>query len=726
MSTSLARPGTPAVEEGLFDVEHYLGILRERRFVLLGALLSGLVCAGLWTATQPRIYEARASILVEATVPQVLGSEVREIYDSSPANYYMMQDYMQTSRRVIMSDSLAQRVAARLKLTREASFWGKAPLPRTDAEAGERLLSLYSADLIAETRVLLVTAHHTEPAWAKRVADAVADEFVESNQQHRDVSTQQASQQLADELDSLRKALHDSEVALYEFKNKHDMLSVSLEDKANQVARQIDKFNDALTEVHLRKLARQSELEELRKLKELDPLHVPPAHSAEKEESDKNILTDLRKLYVEEERRLAELQAKYQNAHPLVQQQTSKVNLVLRELKREAEVAQTAASIRYDMITREEQKVLQQIESLKQEGLRLTRLEIEYNKLKRDADSLQKQYTMVLNRTKEAGMVGRIKFNNLHVLDYARLPRVPVSPRVRLVLALAALVSLFLGIGLVFAIHALDRSVKSQSDVEEKLLLPFLGMLPRVEAEQGTEGDLYVAERPRSTVAEACRAIRTNVLFAGAERPLKKILVTSSVAREGKTLSCVSLASTLAQGGARVLVVDADLRRPRLHKALGVREQRGLTNVLLGDVEADAVIRKTRVENLWVLPSGPVPPNPAELLDGSRFRKLLAELAERFDRVLIDSPPAVPVTDPMILATAVDGVILVVRHAQTSREAVRRAAKGILDVGGRIIGVMLNDVDTHRQGYRDYGAYYYHSEYHADAEPKTTPREART
>jgi capsular exopolysaccharide synthesis family protein len=191
------------------------------------------------------------------------------------------------------------------------------------------------------------------------------------------------------------------------------------------------------------------------------------------------------------------------------------------------------------------------------------------------------------------------------------------------------------------------------------------------------------------------------------------------VAREGKTLSCVSLGTVLAQAGARTLIIDCDLRRPRIGKAFGVRAAAGLTNVLLGDVRVEDVVQTTEVPNLSLLTSGPIPPNPAELLDGEHFRRLLDYLSEHYDRVLIDSPPAVPVTDPAILATAVDGVVLVVRHSATSRDAVKRAAKHILDVGGRIIGVVLNDIDTTAKGYRSYyGAYYqyYQSEYRADEE----------
>ncbi|MBL9044322.1 MAG: polysaccharide biosynthesis tyrosine autokinase [Myxococcales bacterium] len=703
-------------DEGSSELSRYVGVLWERRWAVVLMLVLWPTLAALWTQSQPRIYETRASILVEASVPQVLGSAVQDVVDPTPANYYLMQDFLQTSRKVLTSDSLARRVAARLKLTTVPGFYPGGKLPQSLDEAGEALLNYYTADVVAETRVLLLTARHTEPAWAKKISDAVADEFVADAAQTREVVNQRTTEQLADELDRLRRSLHDAEVALYDFKSKHDLLTVSMEDRANQVARQIDKYTDALTEVKLRKMQRQSQLTELRKLKELDALHVPVLGI-----DMPQLLGDLRRAYTEEQRRLAELRSRYQDTHPQVQQQSSKVEQILRELSREVEVALSASQIRYNEALSDEQKVLTELAQMKQEGMRLSRLEIDYNKLKRDADSLQKQYNLILNRSKESGMVGRLRLSNIKVLDYARTPKVPVSPRVRVVLALAVILALLLGVLLAFVFDALDRTVKAPQDIETHLGLPLLGMLPSFA--QDSRGrhppDLYVAYHPRSTVAEACRAIRTNLMFAGADQTLQTLLLTSSLPREGKTLCCVSLGTVLAKSGARTLIIDCDLRRPRIARAFGISATLGLTSVLVGEVSLDEAIRSSEVENLSVLPAGPTPPNPAELLNGQHFRKLLAEVRTRFDRVLIDSPPAVPVTDPAILATLVDGVLLIVRHGKTPREAATRAAQHMLDVGGRIVGVVLNAIDVSGKGYRSYYGHY--SEYKAD-EPDTTAK----
>jgi capsular exopolysaccharide synthesis family protein len=285
---------------------------------------------------------------------------------------------------------------------------------------------------------------------------------------------------------------------------------------------------------------------------------------------------------------------------------------------------------------------------------------------------------------------------------------------VRVVLALSVMLALLSGVLLALLLDALDRTVKAPQDIETTLGQALLGVIPSFAMDNKGRypPDLYVAYHPRSTVAEACRAIRTNLMFVGADKTLKTLLLTSSLPREGKTLCCVSLGTVLAKSGAKTLIIDCDLRRPRIARAFGLSATSGLTNVLVGELSLDDAIRSSDVENLSVLPAGPTPPNPAELLNGQHFRKLLEQVGERFDRVLIDSPPAVPVTDPAILSTLVDGVVLIVRHGKTPREAAQRATQHVLDVGGHIVGVVLNDIDVSGKGYRSYYGHY--SEYKAD------------
>jgi capsular exopolysaccharide synthesis family protein len=262
-----------------------------------------------------------------------------------------------------------------------------------------------------------------------------------------------------------------------------------------------------------------------------------------------------------------------------------------------------------------------------------------------------------------------------------------------------------LGLALIFLSVFLDRTVKTTADAQQAAGVPVLGFIPMLGALGGSDKnrDLYVHQHPKSLVAESCRALRTSIMFSAADRPLTTILVSSANQREGKTTSVIYLGTTMAQGGQRVLLIDTDMRRPRLHESTAVSRQHGLSNLIVGDKSYDDVIKTTDIPNLFVLPCGPLPPNPAELLMTKRFQAVLAELATRFDRIILDSPPVQAVTDAVVLSKLVDGVILVVRADKTLRDDIHRSARQILDVGGSIFGVIVNEINVNDRSYYSYG-----------------------
>jgi polysaccharide biosynthesis transport protein len=697
ISDSEGRAG-PSKREVEPEVQRYFRIIQERRWIVAAALLVGLVLFGLWASRQPRIYLANASIIVDYSPPQVFAGEVRDVQQVGPGQYYAMSDYIQTQKRVLASDKLARKVITRLHLLDDKEFWAGPP-PANVEDAIRAFAGNITAEPVTDTQIIVVAYRHTIPAQAKRAADGLVDTYIESNLEMRDTSNLSASHWLADEADVLRTKLSSAEMALYDFKHKNDLLSVSLEDKVGSVQRQIDRLTDALTEVRLRKVQRSTESEELAKMSQQDPTSIVPAAA----HTGGDTLTNLKGDLSLEERKLSELQARYEEAHPLVRQQLAKVHAVRASVLREVALQLRGAQARVNEAVEQEKKIAVQLDQARQEGLRVTRLEVDYMKLKREAEALGKQYILVQARTKETELAAKIKTNNLHVLDYARIPSVPISPHLYRSGVLALFFALAVGILLAFLLDALDRTLKTQEDVESKLAVPFLGAVPHVPSSEAPgRFDLHVADNPQSAAAECCRLIRTNLLFAGVSRPLKRLLITSPLAREGKTMTSISLAAVFAQAGQKVLLIDSDLRRPRLKSALGMDAEVGLTNVLLETVQLEDAIQPTTIPNLFVLLSGPVPPNPAELVDGPRFREVLEQCAEKFERVIIDSPPAVPVTDPAILATYCDGVVLVVRSGRTQQDHAQRARRNLADVGARIIGVVLNDTELSRGGYGGY------------------------
>jgi capsular exopolysaccharide synthesis family protein len=282
-----------------------------------------------------------------------------------------------------------------------------------------------------------------------------------------------------------------------------------------------------------------------------------------------------------------------------------------------------------------------------------------------------------------------------------------VKPNVPLLFLFSVALGLVGGLSLAFGLEYMDDTVSSQAEIEERLGLPFLGLLPAIPediAPDPLSRDLHMHRHPNSSVAECCRAIRTNLLFMSPDKPFRTMLVSSSGPREGKSTAVISLGVTMAQSGSRVLIVDTDMRRPRLHKAFGVPNDLGVSSLVVGEGSLDAAVKSTEVANLFVLPCGPIPPNPAELLHTGAFKDLLKSVSAKFDRVILDSPPIGPLTDAVILGTQVDGVVLVLKAGETSREMVKRTARALIDVKARMFGVVLNQADLADPRY---GQYYY-------------------
>jgi capsular exopolysaccharide synthesis family protein len=346
---------------------------------------------------------------------------------------------------------------------------------------------------------------------------------------------------------------------------------------------------------------------------------------------------------------------------------------------------------------------------------------VEYNLLKREYETNQQLYESLLQRLKEAGVSASLRSNNIHVVDRARPPLAPIRPRKALNIMLSAVVGFVLGCVLALFNEYLDSSVKTPEEVEQLVNLPALGLVPSMSSINGgrrrsltgarsnaASTELATMAQPHSVVSEAYRALRTSILLSTSKHPPQVILITSGQPREGKTTTALNLAITLAQRGDRVVLIDSDLRRPRVHRALHVSNEVGLSSFLSGNVPIDNLPRAVpKVPNLFVIPAGPTPPNPAELLSSEPISLMFSELRRQFDFVVLDSPPTITVADSMILAAHADGVILVAHGGVTTRESLRHTRKLIGSTNARIIGVVLNNVDIRSSDYRYYYSYYY-------------------
>lgn len=711
----------PSAEEEN-KLRQYLQVLLKRKWLILMVTVLVIGAAALWTFSRTRIYRAKATLLISQRAPQVLGKEVSEVVEMSSGSFWRNKEHMLTQERVLRSMTLARRVARSLNLARDKSFWGAAfaqpDKKRTVEDAAKRLRALVRASRVRGANILQVAVDHESPKMAARLANAMTKEYMQQNLEYKLSSTVGAVKWLSDQLDDLKKELEKAELALYEFKKKNNVISVSFEDKQSLLRRRGEALNEALTQLQIKRMSLEARRREIQAAVakangDVLKLAANPVMAS-------NAVQRLKRRYMEQRTKYESLRERYLDAHPLVRQAKIRVSRSRTDLQREIKNALSAAKAEYREAVTNEKKLAGALQAAKDDALSINRREVVYRRLKRNQEHTAKLYQLVLTRLKESDLSSQLRVSNIRQLDRAQAPLVPVSPRIKLNLLLGTVLGLLLGIGLAFLVDLLDTTIKSQDEVEAISGLMLLGRIPRIPGthpkrsgkrpDPKPEFDLIVHRDPKSAIAEACRSIRTNLLFASPDRALRTILVTSPGPREGKTTTAASLAITMAQSGGRVLLIDTDMRRPRVHRIFGVPGGEGVTSVLLGDSALADVVKTTDVPNLFALPCGPLPPNPAELCLTESFKKLVAEAGHQFDRVVLDSPPVMVVTDAVVLSTLVDGVVVVARGAQTARIALRDTVRQVSDVGARHLGVVLNDMDQQRRGYgyyryRRYGGY---------------------
>jgi capsular exopolysaccharide synthesis family protein len=437
------------------------------------------------------------------------------------------------------------------------------------------------------------------------------------------------------------------------------------------------------------------------------------------------------------EEKLADLRGQYVDAlgqygpnFPKVLRLRDQVNEIQSAIERERNRVVARIHNDYQAAQAREKLLSAAVAQQKVEVGNLSQLLIEDNILKREFETNQQLYQSLLQHLKDATLSAGLRATNIHLVDPALVPTVPVRPRIMYNIAVSMLVGLLLGVTLAFVMESMDTSIKSAEDVERVIAAPSLAVIPRARSSWlrmgGDKGqprngavESIVLRQPTSYLAESYRVLRTSILLSTAPRPPQTLLVTSASPGEGKTCTSLNLAMGLAQRGVPVVLVDADMRRPGIPRALALSENgAGLSTLLSGAHSLDEVLRQYEpVPNLWVLPAGPTPPNPADLLSSPTMGKVLEELRQRFEHVVLDSAPLLLVTDATILSRLVDGVVLVVESGVTARRGLTRAQKILESAGGRILGTVLNKWDARREGYYAYyGSYYpgyYRSSYYS-------------
>ena len=337
----------------------------------------------------------------------------------------------------------------------------------------------------------------------------------------------------------------------------------------------------------------------------------------------------------------------------------------------------------------------------------------QYNILKREVESNKELYESLLKRAKETSVSEELQTSNIRIVDPAEVPKSPIRPKTAQNIALACILGILMGFSISFALEYFDSTVKNAEDIELYVKLPFLGYVPSLkkEAHCGKDADLICYAKHATTIAEAFRSIRTSIIFSSPEdRPLKTILITSTIPEEGKTTNAINLAIVFAQKNEQVVLVEADMRKHRIAKTFDLDNKEGLSSFLTGVSGYDKIIKKTAVPNLSIIPAGPTPPNPAELLTSIKTKELIEELKKNFDRIIIDAPPVLTVADTAIMANMADGVVQIIRAGFVNLDPILRTKQRLLEAKAHILGVVLNDVEVKKEDSYYYYHYYYGEE----------------
>ena len=710
----------PEALESKIDLRAYWRVIRKRwPFVVLSTIL-GVAAAFVYTYRQPKIYEANCQILIESNAPQVL--QVKDAVELGTGTMFAPKEFYETQYKIIQSTAVAQRVAEKLGLTHDpdyAAYTARGPGGDT-GNLARALARQVSVRPIKDTRVSQIIVRDTKPERATRLANTFADTYIESNLDYKLEGSRAANAWLSEQEVELRKKLEDSETALFKFKKDRGLLDTDLGEKQNMSEQILRHLNEKLAEIRMSRL----ELESTRALvqsaqDQADKESVPAIKGMES-------LEHLREGFLDFAKSKADLAGKYGPEHPRIKIVEAQMDTLNKAYQHEIDTNLKTFENTYQALVATEKSLVSMMEKEKQNAIELSKLSLEYKPFQRTAEENARVYELIAKRQKEIDLTGLLRSNNVRVLERAIVPGAPSSPKPMQNLLIALACGLGLGIALAFAIETLDNTLKTQIDVETFLGVPVLGLIPIIgqgKAEGKSNGksgdkdksgrdaqvrdrDLGVFREPRSLAAECCRSIRTNILFMSPDHPVRTMVITSPSPQEGKTTTAINLAIAVAEAGGRVLLIDTDMRRPRLHRSFGVPNTVGVSTVILGNTKLEDAVKHTEIPNLDVLPCGPIPPNPSELLHTKRFQQVLEECKGRYERIILDSPPTSAVTDPAVLGNLADGVILIVKGATTTREAAAHARRQLISAKCRLLGVIVNEIDFSNPGY-GYHYYYY-------------------
>ena len=685
----------------------YIRIIRKRRWSILSVMVSTVFGTALYVLMQPPIYESTVSLLIEPTGPNVMSKAVEEVYAPIDVNF----DYYKTQYELLKSYEIMRQAVKQLNLHTHPEYGPRhtdSQGPEPPSETERLLVNAFRGHVkvspVMNSRIVRVTVESIDPKLAADAANTIAAAYIARTLEMKSGAAQAATKWITARMEELRQKVEVSERNLNEFASQHGLVNV--DERKRLTTQKLGDLSSQLVHAETKRAEAEARFKQIASV-----LDNPRELESSTEVLNSGLIQTLRNQEIQASQKVAELEDKYGPKHPKLIQARSELKEIQNRIKLEVKKIYSAVKGEYDVAGAGEQVIRKAFNEQKTDVMASGQHEVQYSILEREAQSNRQLYEMFLKRLKETSIATDIKTSNIYVADPAIVSLDPVSPHKTKAIFLATFLGLLGGLGFGFFLDYMDSSLKSPEDITQYLPgVPHLGFLPAFDyaERRNNPGDVDLAthEMPQSVFAENVRAIRTSIFLAAADRPPASILVTSASESEGKSSFSVNLAIAIAQLGLPTVLIDGDLRKPRIHKVFDLEATKGLSHYLVGEIGLEKIILPTKVPNLSIVPCGAVPPNPAELLQSEHMVNLLKHFAAEGTHVVVDSSPVMAVTDPVVVGNRVDGVILVVWAGHTSRYAARQAIRLLSEGKTRLLGTVLQRLDR-RQMSVDYKSYYY-------------------
>jgi capsular exopolysaccharide synthesis family protein len=753
------------LERKEIDLFEYWKVILKRKWIIISFLTVIVILAGVYSFTARPLYRAGATILIDEPTTSLIN--IQEILDlgisPGPGTYF------NTQLELLSSRSLAERVVKKLNLGARPSLESQSDMKRNLLRTVKWLVTLkwlrakrapppdekakmdaqdsysFLADVllwnlsvrpVEDTRLVNVFYTSPLPSLAAEIVNTVIEEFINYSVETRYEATQQASDFLTDQIAQLREDLSARERELQKYGEEKKILY--LNEKENTVVTKFAELSRAFTDAQIQRVEKEAYLKELNSLR----IDAMPAYI------NNPLIQDLKTRYTSAKNEYEEKSRFFLPDYPDMVKLRARMESIRNELQSEIQKELKSAESAYSAAREKEDSLRVLVEGQRQDVQKMNNNAILYNSLLVDVQTKRDLLNSLVakqNETLVSARIGGYKTSYVKIVDRALVPSEPISPNVRRNLLLAIILGLIGGVALAFAADYLDNTIKGPEDVEKLVGLPSLGIIPHLSPDgfhkkygrysgykyayrkryespekdknpskentmpEVSEIELINYLYPKFSIAEDYRIVRTSIFFSRSERTPKAIAFTSTFPQEGKTATIANIAISFAQLGGKILVIDADLRKPRLHKIFKVRNLRGLSSYLTSKATLEEIVQKTAIENFWLIPCGPIPPNPAELLNSKKMGDLLNQVKENFDTILIDTPPVLAVIDPVIISSFADATVFIVLAGKTTRRPFVRAVGEIRKAKSDILGVVFNEVKLRKDVY--YSSYYHHYQY---------------